>query len=133
MVVGRGPNGLVAANILADVGWDVLVLEATAEPSGAARTAELTVPDYRHDCATGSTRPQGHTMGRLLNDITRLLGEDADAHWSYELGNSGRLLIVVTGLRTTAPRSGRSGATMPQVAASGLRHQPFGGCGAKRV
>lgn len=28
VVVGAGPNGLVAANALVDAGWDVLVLEA---------------------------------------------------------------------------------------------------------
>ena len=30
--------------------------------------------------------PQRHTMGRLLKDVTSLLGDDADARWSYELG-----------------------------------------------
>ncbi|MGH8920411.1 MAG: FAD-dependent oxidoreductase, partial [Actinomycetes bacterium] len=43
VVIGAGPNGLVAANILADRGWDVVVVEAADEPGGAVRTAELTL------------------------------------------------------------------------------------------
>lgn len=49
VVVGAGPNGLVAANILADAGWDVLVLEAQPEPGGAVRSAQLTRPGFVHD------------------------------------------------------------------------------------
>jgi phytoene dehydrogenase-like protein len=49
VVIGAGPNGLVAANLLADAGWEVEVLEAEAEPGGAVKTAELTEPGFRHD------------------------------------------------------------------------------------
>ncbi|MFJ8580690.1 phytoene desaturase family protein [Micromonospora sp. NPDC093277] len=49
VVVGAGHNGLVAANLLADAGWDVLVLEATQVPGGAVRSAEVTVPGYLSD------------------------------------------------------------------------------------
>lgn len=49
IVVGAGHNGLVAANLLADDGWEVLVLEAAAQPGGAVRTGELTLPGFHHD------------------------------------------------------------------------------------
>jgi phytoene dehydrogenase-like protein len=49
VIIGAGPNGLVAANVLADAGWDVLVLEAQPEPGGAVRSGELTLPGYVHD------------------------------------------------------------------------------------
>jgi phytoene dehydrogenase-like protein len=49
VVIGSGPNGLVAANVLADEGWDVLVLEAQPDPGGAVRSGELTEPGFIHD------------------------------------------------------------------------------------
>jgi phytoene dehydrogenase-like protein len=49
VIVGAGHNGLVAANLLADAGWDVLVLEAQGSPGGAARSDESLRPGYVTD------------------------------------------------------------------------------------
>ena len=49
VVIGAGPNGLVAANMLADAGLEVLVLEEQPVPGGAVRSGELTVPGFEHD------------------------------------------------------------------------------------
>jgi phytoene dehydrogenase-like protein len=49
VVVGAGHNGLVAANMLADAGWDVAVLEATGHAGGAVRSAEVAAPGFLSD------------------------------------------------------------------------------------
>lgn len=49
VVIGAGPNGLVAANALVDAGWDVVVLEAQPTVGGAVRSAEVTAPGYLSD------------------------------------------------------------------------------------
>ena len=49
VVVGAGHNGLVAANVLADAGWSVRVVEAEEEPGGAVRSGELVEPGFVHD------------------------------------------------------------------------------------
>jgi phytoene dehydrogenase-like protein len=49
VVVGAGPNGLVAANTLADRGWSVLLLEAQPEVGGAVRSDRAVHPDFVHD------------------------------------------------------------------------------------
>jgi phytoene dehydrogenase-like protein len=49
VVVGAGPNGLVAAITLAAAGLRARVVEAAPAPGGGTRSAELTRPGFVHD------------------------------------------------------------------------------------
>ena len=49
VVIGAGPNGLAAAITMAEAGADVIMCDGAAEPGGAVRTQELTLPGFRHD------------------------------------------------------------------------------------
>lgn len=49
VVIGAGPNGLVAANLLADAGWSVEVLEAQEGPGGAVRHDRGVDPEFTSD------------------------------------------------------------------------------------
>ena len=49
VVIGAGPNGLTAANVLVDRGWDVLVLEAESVVGGAVRSDSAVAEGFVHD------------------------------------------------------------------------------------
>jgi phytoene dehydrogenase-like protein len=70
VIVGSGPNGLTAACVLARGGWSVLVLEAHEKIGGGCRTAELTLPGFKHDVCAAI-----HPMG-LLSPVFRELQLD---------------------------------------------------------
>lgn len=67
VVVGAGPNGLVAAVTLAQQGWSVLVVEAADRPGGGTRTAELMQPGVLHDICSAI-----HPLG-LASPVMRSL------------------------------------------------------------
>lgn len=67
VVIGAGPNGLVAANILADSGWSVLVCEAGDRPGGAVRSAEITAPGFSTDLGS-AFYPLG-AASPILNEL----------------------------------------------------------------
>ncbi len=49
IVIGAGPNGLAAAIVMAQAGCSVNLVEAASTIGGGTRTAELTLPEFRHD------------------------------------------------------------------------------------
>ncbi|MBA2463078.1 MAG: NAD(P)/FAD-dependent oxidoreductase [Actinobacteria bacterium] len=49
VVIGAGPNGLVAANVLADAGWSVQVLEAQSRPGGAVKSSDFVESGFVSD------------------------------------------------------------------------------------
>ena len=49
IITGSGPNGLSAAIRLQQMGLSTALFEQAAIPGGATRTAELTLPGFKHD------------------------------------------------------------------------------------
>ena len=78
VVIGAGPNGLVAANVLADAGWRVLVLEAQSTPGGAVRSAELAAPGFTADVCSSC-----YPLGAVSPVLRELELEDHGLRWSH--------------------------------------------------
>ena len=78
LVIGAGPNGLVAANLLADAGWDVLVLEAEDEPGGAVRSGQYVADGFIND-RFSSFYPLG-AASKVLRDLKLA---DHGLRWSH--------------------------------------------------
>lgn len=78
VVVGSGPNGLSAALRLGESGRRVLVIEAHEEPGGGARTAELTLPGFRHDVCSAI-----HPMGLASPYLSQLPLEKHGLEWIH--------------------------------------------------
>ncbi len=78
VVIGSGPNGLAAAVALAQGGASVLVVEARASIGGGTRTAELTLPGFRHDVCSAC-----HPMGVLSPFFRRLPLAQHGLRWVY--------------------------------------------------
>jgi phytoene dehydrogenase-like protein len=112
VVVGAGPNGLAAAVTLAGAGASVLVLEAAPTVGGGSRTAELTLPGFRHDVCSAI-----HPLG-VGSPFFRSLGPALAEHglaWVHPPAalahplEDGRALLVRQSLDQTAAGLGPDG------------------------
>lgn len=78
VIVGAGPNGLVAAITLATAGWNVLVLEASPRPGGGTRSEELTLPGVVHDVCSAI-----HPLGLASPALRSLPLDDHGLEWLH--------------------------------------------------
>ena len=103
LVIGSGPNGLVAANLLADRGWRVVVLEAEAEPGGAVRSAEVTEPGFTSDLFSAF-----YPLGRASRVLAALDLERHGLEWTRAPAavahphSDGRCALLHTDIACTA-------------------------------
>ena len=78
VIIGAGPNGLVAANRLAEAGRDTLLLEAQPEVGGAVRSDRELHPDFVTD-----TFSAFYPLAVASRVITRLHLEDYGLRWCH--------------------------------------------------
>jgi phytoene dehydrogenase-like protein len=78
VVIGAGPNGLVAANLLADRGWSVLVLEAQPKAGGAVAGDQEVLPEFVHD-----TFSAFYPLAAASRTIQGLRLEDHGLRWRH--------------------------------------------------
>ncbi|WP_069163981.1 phytoene desaturase family protein [Nocardia altamirensis] len=141
VVVGSGPNGLAAAVILAKAGLSVEVYEAENTAGGGSRTAELTLPGFRHDVCAGAhpmafASPFFRAFDLAAHGVELLAPQVSYAH-PLDGGTAG---VAWRDLERTADGLGRDGAawrslfgplvrdweTVVDLAMSDLRRVPKG-------
>ncbi|MGV9723728.1 phytoene desaturase family protein [Nocardia beijingensis] len=125
VVVGSGPNGLAAAVILARAGLAVEVYEAEATAGGGSRTAELTLPGYRHDVCAGAhpmaaAAPLFRAFDLTAHGVELLAPEVSYAH-PLDGGVAG---LAWRDLDRTVDGLGQDGPAWRKLFAPLLRHWP---------
>jgi phytoene dehydrogenase-like protein len=123
VVIGSGPNGLVAAITLAETGRRVVVFEGAATTGGGCRTAELTRPGFRHDVCSSV-----HPLGVGSPALRRLPLERHGVRWvqpaiamAHPLGRGAALLHQ--SLEATVAGLGADGRSWRRLVAPLLRHR----------
>ncbi|ROQ41613.1 phytoene dehydrogenase-like protein [Frondihabitans sp. PhB188] len=117
IVVGAGPNGLAAAVVLARAGVKVTVLERNDTIGGGARTAELTLPGFRHDVCS-AVHPMGAVSGffRRFELDKRIRMITPDVSYAHPL-DGGRAGIAYRDLEQTVAGLGVDGPSYRRLLA----------------
>lgn len=124
LVLGAGPNGLVAATYLARAGLRVEILEATDHSGGACRSAELTLPGFVHDVGAAF-----FPFGTLSPALKPLDLEGAGLVWrnapidSAHPAPDGTCASIARDVEVAARAFGQDGDAWRSVAAWFARHE----------
>ena len=107
VVVGSGPNGLAAAIALQQAGLSVLLLEGKKELGGGLRTAELTLPGFRHDICSAihplaAASPFFQTLPLAQYGLTYLTPSVAAAH-PFDDGTAAAVSSLADTARSLGP------------------------------
>ncbi|WP_350348990.1 NAD(P)/FAD-dependent oxidoreductase [Agromyces sp. G08B096] len=110
VVVGAGPNGLAAAVTLARAGLSVRVYERNPTPGGGARTAEVTLPGFRHDiCSAVHPLALASRFFREFGLARRIELTVPELSFGHPL-DGGRAALAWRDLERTVDGLGRDGA-----------------------
>ena len=110
VVVGSGPNGLAAAVALAAAGYQTHLIEGHSELGGGTRTAELTLPGFRHDVCSAV-----HPLGVLSPYLKTLPLQEHGLSWVYPERSvahpldDGSCVVLERSVAATAEDLGRDG------------------------
>lgn len=122
VVVGSGPNGLVAALTMAEAGCRTLLVEAADRIGGGLRTEELTLPGFRHDvCASvlplAVASPAFRSLLPKIDGVRWLHPPVPAAHPL----NDAPAVLVHRSLQTTVDELGRDGAAWDRTVGASVR------------
>jgi phytoene dehydrogenase-like protein len=123
VVIGSGPNGLSAAAELARNGASVLVLEAAETIGGGTRTADLTLPGFRHDVCSSA-----HPLGILSPYFATLPLAEHGLTWLQSAASVAHPLdgqppvMLGPSLRATAEGLGPDATSYRRLISPLLRH-----------
>jgi phytoene dehydrogenase-like protein len=110
VVIGAGPNGLAAGITLVRQGWQVLLIEARSTPGGGMRTAEKTLPGFRHDICSAI-----HPLGVGSPFMRSLPLEEHGVEWIFPPAaaahpfDDGTAVTFERGVEETAAQLGSDG------------------------
>lgn len=112
VIVGSGPNGLAAGILMQQQGLSVLILEGKPTIGGGLRTAELTLPGFKHDiCSAVHPLAVGSPFFKtLLLEAHGLeyMYPDVDAAHPFDNGTAA---IIKRSIEETAKLLGRDEQT----------------------